>query len=338
MKHHPRLFGVLLASLVFSTGVARAQLASFTTLQSEIEGLTRQGALDTSDVKGMFGMVLNSLPDRVKVYPTENYYYFKFLDRGLRYTGNIRLEAATRDAGKLQFSYSPEFSPVLPPTDLRHALLGKDDGVSVEALGPLSYRVSFNGKSVVFDLNDLSNARPAAGMLDDDEQFIGPVFDDSAVPFFLVFNARLKKFLFILDESGAPSDRLEPIALSDRIVVGERTSFAYYLDHRRKRKILIGVYRPNIDVNSPYDGPFDQLPDNFIQGETLRNAILAVDPRQKGKIDRLGNLADGASRYLIEPYMEYVELGDLRAYDKCARRKQGDAKLYYTCFGDRPGH
>ena len=33
----------------------------------------------------------------------------------------------------------------------------------------------------------------------------------------------------------------------------------------------------------------------------MREAIVAADPGVKGKIDRLGNFADGAGRYLIHP-------------------------------------
>ena len=140
-----------------------------------------------------------------------------------------------------------------------------------------------------------------------------------------------------LVKTGPTSDTLAPIKEAERILVGRRSSFAYYQDHLRARKILIGVYRPNIDVNSAFDGPFDQLPDNFIQGETLRNAILAIDPSQKGKIDRLGNLADGESRFLIERYTEYDDLKDLRGYDRRARQRQRNPKAYSGCFGDTPG-
>ena len=43
------------------------------------------------------------LPERVQVYPTENYYYFRFIHDGVRYVGNIRLAAANRDRGEVQF-------------------------------------------------------------------------------------------------------------------------------------------------------------------------------------------------------------------------------------------
>ena len=50
-------------------------------------------------------------------------------------------------------------------------------------------------------------------------------------------------------------------------------------------------------ANNYFDGPFDQLPDNFIEGEALREAILAVRPQLKGEIDRFGASPDGSIRF-----------------------------------------
>ena len=46
------------------------------TNETFIEDATRATAMPTSDLMAMFALVLGSLPDSVKVYPTENYYYF----------------------------------------------------------------------------------------------------------------------------------------------------------------------------------------------------------------------------------------------------------------------
>ena len=60
----------------------------------------RPTTLDVADPMAVFAFVLDSLPDRVKVYPTENYYYFTFTHNGVDYAGNIRLDASDRDQGK----------------------------------------------------------------------------------------------------------------------------------------------------------------------------------------------------------------------------------------------
>ena len=138
-------------------------------------------------------------------------------------------------------------------------------GVTVKKLGPFAYRVSYAGKSVTFELNDLRDVKPPASIIGPDEIYLGPVFDDPLIRFFLVFNKKLKLFHYILDETIPVADQLTPSIATDRILIGKRTGFAYYRDHRLNRKILIGVFEGNSRTNSYFDGPFDQLPDDFIK-------------------------------------------------------------------------
>ena len=88
-------------------------------------------------------------------------------------------------------------------------------------------------------------------------------------------------------------------------------------------KILIGVDERQSRLNTYLDGPFDQLPENFIEGEALREAILAVDPSVKGKIDRLGNFSDGSGRYLIHPYLLYRQPAISRCFQRCVTVESG---------------
>src|SRR6185295_3505585 len=111
------------------------------------------------------------------------------------------------------------------------------------------------------------------------------------------------------------ADDLVPAKPAGRISIGRRTGFAFYRDHRIERKILIGVFAANSELNNYFDGPFDQLPENFIEGDSLRQAIIASDPSVKGQIDRLGNFADGEGRYLIHPYMLYRRQAELQRVD-----------------------
>jgi hypothetical protein len=127
------------------------------------------------------------------------------------------------------------------------------------------------------------------------------------------------------------ADDLRPSARSDRILIGRRTGFAFYRDHRLERKIMIGAFEGNSRLNNYFDGPFDQLPENFIEGEDLRQAIVEADPSIKGQIGRLGHFSDGEGRYLIHPYMLYRRESDLLAVHKCATGKVR-APTYYRCF------
>ena len=69
--------GVLLGLL--STGVVTAaEEMRVTTHEAYVEEVSRGADFDIGDIKAVFALVLASLPERVKVYPTENYFYFTF--------------------------------------------------------------------------------------------------------------------------------------------------------------------------------------------------------------------------------------------------------------------
>jgi hypothetical protein len=325
---------VAIAALVLSPhpGVTQSSdLPRLETHESEIHELMHKTTLDVDDPLAVFAFVFGSLPERVKVYPTENYYYFNFVHNGKSYDGNIRLDASDRDQGKVNFGYSEDLKEWLDETPVKFVLLDASKGVTVEKLEPLVYRVTYRDKGVVFALNDLSGVKPPSGAIGADETYIGPIFDDSAIRFFLVYNRKLKIFHYILDETADNAEELVPSHGTDRLLIGKRSGFAFYRDHKLPRKILVGVFEGNIRVNNHYDGPFDQLPDNFIEGETLRNAILEVAPELKGKIDRFGGSPDGAQRYAIDPYVAYRTEKDLRPVHDCAVKEQRSAQ-YYVCF------
>jgi hypothetical protein len=321
------------AAIVVSSAAAQdADLPQLSTNEAYIAELTRSHRLAIGDPMAVFAYVLGSLPERVKVYPTENHYYFSFKLNGTRYAGNIKIDARLRAEGKVVFSYYEDRAAWLEDTDGPALVLGPSQGVTVEQIEPLAYQVSYGKKSVVFVLNDLSQVKPPAAALAPGDQLIGPVFDESGIRFFLVFNAKLKLFHYILDETIKPADEFVPAPVGDgRILIGKRTGFAVYRDQRRERKILIGVYRDNVVANNYLDGPFDQMPDNFIEDDSFRQAILAVAPDLKGQINRYGSFADG-TRYAAAPYMEYRSPKDLAIFDRCATSRRIAAERYAACF------
>jgi hypothetical protein len=330
----PVLFAVLVA-----TGAATAEKPEPPRLHTNeafiVEAL-QAGMLAIADPMAVFAFVLDSLPERVTVYPTENHYYFSFVHDSARFAGNIKIDARLRDEGRIRFAYYRDEAGRRGETLDVEVVLEPSRGVMVEKVEPLAYRVSYRGKSVVFALNDLSHVRPPPGALTADERFIGPVFDESAVRFFLVFNAKLKVFHYLLDETVTVADTLIPAKRNDRILIGQRTGFAFYRDHRVDRKVLIGAREDNVRANNYFDGPFDQIPDNFLDGDAFRQAILAVEPDLKGKIDRFGAMADGA-RYAVVPYLFYRSPGDLDVFHRCATGKRIPAAAYYQCFVMAPG-
>ena len=309
-----------------------ADSAKLFTHQSYVEETMRSTDVPFGNIKNVFGWVLDNLPERVKVYPTENYYYFRFIHNGLSYAGNIRLDAADRDEGKVHFAYFEDMQEYRVQPMILYRVLDKAAGVKVEKLGRFLYRVSYKHRTVLFELNDLSNVSPPPNVMNADETFIGPVFDDSAVQFFLVFDNRLKIFHYILDETIRVNEDFLAMRQTDRILIGKRTGFAFYKDDKANRKILIGVLEANARVNNYFDGPFDQLPDNFIKGDMLQKAMIAAEPALAGQIDRYGHYANGAGRVSISPYTYYRTEEDLLPFYACANDPRVPPDIYYSCF------
>ncbi len=309
----------------------RAQdLPQLNTNHAYVEEAARATSLDVANAMAVFAFVLASLPGRVKVYPTENYYYFTFLHEGVPYAGNIRLDASNRDEGKVSFGYCEDYARWKPEAPITFRLLDAADGVRLEKVDRFRYRLSYGEKTVLFELNDLTQSKPPA--LGPNETFIGPIFDESGLRFLLIYNAKLKIFHYMLDGTAPAADRLFAAKRTDRILIGKRSGFAFYRDHRLDRKILIGVFLGNAELNNYFDGPFDQLPDNFIEGETLRQALIAIDPSLKGRIDRFGVWPGDEERYMIAPYLMCRTESDLVFFHRCAISRKTPADKYYGCF------
>lgn len=312
------------------TSSSSADLPRLYTGQQYVEDVTKVSKLNVADKHAVFQFVLDSLPDKVRVYPTEHYYYFYFYDRGVKYAGNIRLDTEDRDKGFLYFSYFKDDNEWQTDEVTHKARWGAKDGIIVEKLAPFSYRITSAGKSVIFELNNLTGVAPPAKALRPQDHYFGPVFDDSGVRFFLIFDRKRKTFRYILDETIPVADELVPLRLSTRLVIGRRTGVVFYDDRLTKRKILVGVFRPNVMVNNYLDGPFDQLPDDYFKGDELRRAILEIEPDLKGRLDRVGKLRGRDLRYEIAPYIFYMRISDFRPMAKCLARRHGAA--VYRCL------
>jgi hypothetical protein len=133
MESIVRLLALIAPTAIALAAAQDAQLPRLYTNEAAIEDATRRSTLAIDDPVAVFAFVLGALPDRVRVYPTENYYYFSFVLNGTRYLGNIRLPAAERDSGKLRFEYYQETSAGSGQGRAVHAILDSSHGVTVKA-------------------------------------------------------------------------------------------------------------------------------------------------------------------------------------------------------------
>jgi len=124
--------------------------------------------------------------------------------------------------------------------------------------------------------------------------------------------------MYILNEEGyIPEQFIELNEYHEDIKIGRRTGFAFYKDEENNRKILTAVHGNSTDRNNYYDGPFDQLPDNYAQYTNIKEYMEEAYPYTKGLIDEFGGYIGRQSRVIVFPYNVYYKYGDLAFIEKC---------------------
>jgi len=332
-------FTTSLAAAATAVAIAAAPLPAVAadapalqTNQAWIEDLKQSAGLKIESVQDAFDVVFSRLPDEVFVFPTENYYYFTFTAGGVIYAGNLRLAAQDRDKGIIHFAAFQQANQSSEAGEMLYKEMTSKDGVEVSKLPGLAYKVTYKDKSVTFRLNDVSDVTPPADIVAAGERYLGLVADESGLRFFLFYNETHKVFAYVLDETGDVLDQFSLLEDDGRILIGQRTGFAFYDHHHLDRRVLIGVHGANTVVNNYYDGPADQLPENHIKDDSLRKAIVDSNPAMKDQLDEFGYLSNGEGRYLIAPYIQYETTDELAGYDQCASDPNTAAEIYDACF------
>ncbi len=297
--------------------------------QNFVEGLYTN--IDVENPVAVLDLVFGALRDTITIYPTEGYYYFRFNTRGRTYSGNLRLDASDRDKGILHLGYFKveDYGRYDVKNQFYKAFTSKD-GVVIKRRTRFAYAVSYKGRTVTFRLNDIGWKPPRRAKLRKVEVYIGPVFDESGSRFHLIFDTEANHFLYVLNEDGVAAERF--ITIDGAVVVGDRTGFAYYVDRRYARKVLVAINGDNARKNNYYDGPFDQLPDLYVARSKLGEYLIRAYPQLKGKIDKYGNFKgrDG-ERFAIISYKTYYTDKQLRFVRDC-HAKEKTAPGFYSCI------
>ena len=295
--------------------------------QRYIEGVSAT-ALDLDDADAVFWQVFSSLPDEVTVYPSENYYYFiLYVDRK-QIWGNMRLPAGRRDQGVLVFAYF-EFkeSPYVPEHGVENSKeFNLASGLTIQELDRFTFLVRYRGKEVTFHLHQLSQDQPRLFRLGDNELSLMRTFDESGYQFFLLFNLKGNYFTWVLNEEELVPDGL--VHLGPDLLVGKRSGFAFWIDpDHSDRKALVGVRGANATINNYYDGPFDQLADNYVDQTNVSEYMMRASPGLR--LNKYGYFLGGEpnSRLAITPYYVYYTGDALKAFVETVRISDDP---YYT--------
>ncbi|MFN0241715.1 MAG: hypothetical protein ACKVWV_02390 [Planctomycetota bacterium] len=274
------------------------------------------------DAAAVIDYVYSWLPPRCVVYPTEGFYYFATELDGVRIMGNVRV--ADLDAGRLGSAYF-----TVPEKRSWSRMLGAEDGLTVKRETPFSYLVTYRGKTVHFLLTEVGTHAPEELRLAPNERFIGQVYDESAVQFFLLFNDDTSSFYYALNDEDVRNEQLEP--LGDDVWIGRRTGFAFYRDPEYERLLLIAASLEHADRNDPFDGPQDQVPFRVSHRDLLHRAY--PNTRLGAGVDEHGVFLNREewSRIAITPFLRYARVAEVRErVVRCA--SIADASNRWTCL------
>lgn len=255
------------------------------------------------DPSSVLRLVLSRCPGVAVVYPTETYYYYRFELAGRRIAGNVRLLDAAE--GKLHIGYFDRDDR----TRVRSATFTSAEGVAINTRAENEFDVAVGGRTVTFVLPRRALVRPAGLELLESEEFVSGILDESAVALCLLFNNTTKCFYYVLNPEIPTADELGPVeGAGERWSIGARSKFVFYRDQRYDRRLLVGVSSENVALNSPFDGPFDQVPPRLPLREKLEAAYPYV--KYRGGIDEHGNFIElKDQRVAISPYQTYDDLG-----------------------------
>lgn len=323
------LFGFLLNVLcgcIGLTGSEKGSRRGLLTNDGFIQGLYSK-ASDPQNALEQFAFVFSQLDPEVTIYTGENNYYVQYPVGGRIMGAILSLSVMDRDQGKIGFSFIERNENIGLHRLSRRIGGGKvfsaQDGVLVKKMNDFAYRVTHKGKTVTFHLYDPGLNGPPAGQIGKDEVFVGPVIDEAGFDFHLMFNKNWKNLFLTLDERRGLPDVFTNVG--DQLVIAERSRFAFYEDQELRRRILIGVHGDNTLENNWWDGPHDQMPDNYIALGKIpqyQNFIEAAYPQTVGRIDRFGRyLREPGTRVAVAPYTVYFSMRQIKELVQMCKKK-----------------
>jgi hypothetical protein len=243
--------------------------------------------------------VLDRTGARPVVYPTELYYYYTFPLGPRRVSGNIRFVDA--DRGVFSVGYFDQDNPgEMRTREFRDG----EEGVHVR-LDDARHEVHLSVGPIarVFVLDQSALTPPAFELLPG-ERFISGVRDESGYYLDLIYWAPGRSFYYVLNPKRPRPETWSRAAEGPDVWFGDNSRFCFLRDTTTGRYILVGVHRGQIERNTWYDGPFDQVPPRLPIRAILEEAYPYV--KDAGGLDEYGNfLTQAGQRVAISPYQAY---------------------------------
>lgn len=261
---------------------------------------TLLGDVDYEEPRSVLKYILQSVKSPSIIYPTERYYYYQFALGARKISGNIRF--AEVEDGVVTVGYFDS----MHTADMRfEELKDGDPGVSIE-YDAKKYNIKLTVDSIsrVFLIDQSAFTTPTFSLYEG-ETLISGVRDESGYYFHLLYWANDRSFYYIVNESMPIPETLQKIPHPDlELYFGVESRFCFYRHPRSGRLVLVGVHRRNVQLNTWYDGPFDQVPPYLMIRDILEEAYPYVI--DAGGIDDHGKfLKKQSQRVAISPYIAY---------------------------------
>ena len=249
--------------------------------------------------------VLAHAPENPVVYPTECYYYYRFPLGARTVSGNLRFTDIER--GVLHIGYFDAHD--IGTT--RHASVGPDQGLRVQRLGGGAWRVTWGDVVRTFTLTDHAVAIHPDLRLDEHEEIVCGVIDESGFSLTMLWDDRVSGFLYVMPTGQPWPDGRAVEAVGDwRLHIGQESRFVFLEEPDLGRLVLVGVSARSVADNDYFDGPFDQVPPNLPLRDRLTRAYPYVQSR--GGIDEHGVFRElEGQRVAISPYTTYWRLDEM---------------------------
>ncbi|PCI44409.1 MAG: hypothetical protein COB49_11165 [Alphaproteobacteria bacterium] len=278
---------------------------------------------DACDYSEVLPQLLAQIGPEANIYPSENYYYFSFNHAGSLFSGSLRLSSDRRDDGEIDYVCYESYRSWIHADDGIHVQkhLSAVDGVMVEKLSALSYRVKYGGEQTRFFLHKLDHTRPGSPLLQNDIR-VSRTQDESGAAFELIFNSKINDFYFLLDLQMSAPDGF--IRSAPNTLISRRTGFVYYHNPARKRHVLVGVNRREALLNSYFDGPFDHLPENDYIEIGFWDFVYKAYPNMIGNHTPGGTIDADGMIFSIRPYRLYDQTSDLGFIESCIEKNQSE--------------
>ena len=259
-------------------------------------------AVQFAEPESVLKFVLRSCPDMSVVYPSEQYFYYRFYLGETLVSGNLRFVDAPQQLWVGYFNQRY-------PNEYRARPFGRDDGLEIQQLAKPEgtvYTVVYDGIKKSFLIPSFWLQSTSGIPVRSSERLLTGTLDESGFGFGLIFDDASNSFKYVLNENAPLPEKLVSICIDGtEFRVGRESRFVFIRDE--DRWMLVGVADDEVRANSYFDGPFDQIPPHV----PLRDEIEKAYPYVKlaGGIDFNGNFLElSGQRVAISSYQQYSEL------------------------------